>query len=72
MMYLVFLVVSLVPSSGGCLCGVSEGLAVCGRIGTRIAGGQEALVSEFPWAALLVILTGGAPLRCGGTLVTDR
>ena len=55
----------------GCLCGVSQS-SEPSHIETRIIGGQEADIHEFPWAALLVILTGGAPLRCGGTLINDR
>ena len=60
---------------GDCLCGVSQGsgLQACeADIDKRIAGGEEAGVNEFPWAALLEIKAGGTPLRCGGTLVNDR
>ena len=60
---------------GSCLCGVSQssGLSVCDdTIQNRIAVGKEAEVNEFPWAALLVILAGRTPLRCGGTLINDR
>jgi hypothetical protein len=58
-----------------CLCGVSQGsgLQACeADIDKRIAGGEEAGVNEFPWAALLEIKAGGTPLRCGGTLINDR
>ena len=62
-----------------CLCGVSSssGLGSCDSIfQVRIAGGEEAGINEFPWAALLEIKDGGAnnyrPLRCGGTLINDR
>ena len=41
---------------------------------TRVIGGEEALVNEFPWAALLIIRREGRRrrTRCGGTLVNDR
>ena len=61
-------------STEGCLCGVTQAssLSGCDFIDPRIAGGKEAEVHEFPWAALLEIRAGGSALRCGGTLVNDR
>ena len=62
-------------SVGDCFCGESQSsrLQVCdSNFETRIAGGEEADVNEFPWAALLEIKAGGTPLRCGGTLINDR
>ena len=59
------------PATPDCLCGVSQSSGHS-HIETRIIGGQEADVHEFPWAALLVIFKGGAPVRCGGTLINDR
>ena len=62
-------------SAANCVCGESQssGLQICdSKIKKRIAGGKEADVNEFPWAALLEITAGGTPLRCGGTLVNDR
>ena len=50
-----------------------SGLQACDSgIAKRVTGGEEAGVSDFPWAALLEIKAGGTPLRCGGTLVNDR
>ena len=56
-----------------CLCG-ERGFSQFGQIfGTRVIGGKEAEVNEFPWAALLSIqVRGKKPLRCGGSLVNDR
>ena len=66
-------------SEADCLCGVSHssGLSSCDKIfEVRIAGGEEAEINEFPWAALLEIRIKGVnidrPLRCGGTLINDR
>ena len=39
---------------------------------TRVAGGGEADVGEYPWAALLYINRNGQRFICGGTLVNDR
>jgi len=49
----------------------------CGKknssiLGTRVAGGGEADVGEYPWAALLKIYKNGQEYICGGTLVNDR
>ena len=37
-------------------------------------GGEEAEVSEFPWAALLLLRSSETNLtsRCGGSLISDR
>ena len=50
-----------------CLCGERKS-----KLNLKIAGGEEAEVSEFPWAALLVIRSGGRSRRCGGSLINDR
>jgi len=39
---------------------------------TKVVGGQEAKVNEFPWAALLYIKRGRDDFVCGGTLINDR
>ena len=39
---------------------------------TRVIGGQETEVNEFPWAALLFIKRGRNDFICGGTLINDR
>ena len=52
-----------------CVCG--ERLARSG-LSLKIAGGEEAGVNEFPWAALLVIKGKGRAKRCGGSLINDR
>jgi len=39
---------------------------------TRVVGGVEAEINEFPWAALLSIKKGLTIQRCGGTLINDR
>ena len=56
-----------------CLCGQRQ-VSPFGQIfGTRVVGGEEAGVGEFPWAALLSIKARGRkPVRCGGSLISDR
>ena len=51
-----------------------RGFSQFGQIfGTRVIGGKEAEVNEFPWPALLSTqVKGRKPLRCGGSLVNDR
>ena len=55
--------------SSTCVCGER---GASSKLDLKIAGGQEADVSEFPWAALLLITDGGKPRRCGGSLINDR
>ena len=54
--------------SGDCDCGVRK---YDSAIGFRIVGGKEAVVNEFPWAALLRIGKNGQ-FECGGSLINDR
>ena len=44
------------------------------NVQTLSVGGEEAEVSEFPWAALLVLRSSETNLtsRCGGSLISDR
>ena len=67
------------PLNPDCLCGISDssGLDICeSNLEVKIAGGKEADVNEFPWAALLEIRDDEDKddyvERCGGTLINDR
>ena len=54
----------------GCNCGVRKDDSI---LTTKISGGTEANVNEFPWAALLKIKKSGSePMRCGGTLINEK
>ena len=56
-----------------CMCGQRKNSKFGQFFGTRVVGGEEAEVNEFPWAALLSIRSKGKkPVRCGGSLVNDR
>ncbi|XP_055910512.1 transmembrane protease serine 9-like [Eupeodes corollae] len=46
----------------------------CGKSDAdRIANGEEANLSEYPWMALLIYSDGvKRSIQCGGTLITDR
>ncbi|CAL4073220.1 unnamed protein product, partial [Meganyctiphanes norvegica] len=50
--------------SGNCVCGVVN-------LVTRIVGGVETEVNEYPWQVALVS-KGGSSVNCGGTLINDR
>lgn len=52
-------------SRPGCKCGLAKRRPV-----TRIIGGQEAEVNEWPWQAGIV-LKGSSNLFCGGTVISD-
>ena len=56
-----------------CRCGERQ-LSQFGELfSTRVVGGMEAEVNEFPWAALLSIKARDTkPRRCGGSLINDR
>ena len=56
-----------IPSEETCDCGVRK----YATAGVRIIGGKEAVVNEFPWAALLQIGKNGQ-FECGGSLINDR
>ena len=58
-------------SDGGCNCGIRKDDSL---FTTRISGGEEAEINEFPWAALLEIKRNGRRNieRCGGTLINDK
>merc|ERR1719290_125250 len=49
---------------GDCKCGLA-------KRGTRIVGGEETQVNEYPWLVGLVSSGGRSPF-CGGTLINDR
>ena len=68
---LVFLVsvTSSINLSSDCVRGERRATS---KLDLKIAGGQDAGVNEFPWAALLLITDGGKPRRCGGSLINDR
>ena len=56
-----------------CRCGQRKYSTFGQFFGTRVVGGEEAEINEFPWAALLSIHSKGKkPVRCGGSLVNDR
>ena len=56
-----------------CTCGQRKYSKFGQFFGTRVVGGEEAEINEFPWAALLSIRNKGKkPVRCGGSLVNDR
>eukprot|EP00092_Neocalanus_flemingeri_P031312 GFUD01034008.1.p1 GENE.GFUD01034008.1~~GFUD01034008.1.p1 ORF type:complete len:384 (+),score=80.88 GFUD01034008.1:143-1294(+) len=70
--WLVVTVLSLTVStfsSPECLCGERRTRS---QLNLKIAGGEEAEVNEFPWAALLVIRGSGPSKRCGGSLINER
>ena len=53
-----------------CMCGERQAGEV---FVSRVVGGDEVGVNEFPWAALLAIETSGGEVeRCGGSLINDR
>merc|ERR1711983_248753 len=52
------------PSSGSCQCGVAQRA-------TRIVGGGETEVNEYPWQVGLVSAGSRTPW-CGGSLISDR
>jgi len=51
-------------ASGGCCCGLVNRA-------TRVVGGKQTEVSEYPWQAGLVS-PGGTRTFCGGSLINDR
>ena len=56
-----------------CRCGQRKLSTFAQIFGTRVVGGEEAEVNEFPWAALLYIHgSGKKAVRCGGSLINDR
>eukprot|EP00092_Neocalanus_flemingeri_P107358 GFUD01137800.1.p1 GENE.GFUD01137800.1~~GFUD01137800.1.p1 ORF type:complete len:395 (-),score=97.10 GFUD01137800.1:165-1349(-) len=56
-----------------CRCGERQFSNFEQLFSTRVIGGEEAGVNEFPWAALLSIQARGkVPERCGGSLINDR
>ena len=60
-------------TDSSCRCGQRQGSRFNDIFGTRVIGGEEADVNEFPWAALLSIQgKGSKPKQCGGSLVNDR
>ena len=60
-------------TDSSCRCGQRKYSSFQQFFGTRVVGGEEAEVNEFPWAALLSIQSKGKkPVRCGGSLVNDR
>ena len=64
------LVVTFTASSTQeCMCGERRRRS---NLNLKIAGGEEAEVNEFPWAALLVIRGSGRSRLCGGSLINDR
>ena len=68
-------VISGQPSlkDNSCNCGRRRSNLFDEHFATRIVGGGEAEVNEFPWAALLIIQgQTSKPVRCGGTLINDR
>ena len=64
-----FSVTSSINVSSDCVCGERGSTS---KLDLKIAGGKDAGVNEFPWAALLLIADGGKPRRCGGSLINDR
>ncbi|EDV94460.1 GH19618 [Drosophila grimshawi] len=45
----------------------------CGKkTNTKLSGGDETRIGEFPWLVLLKYETSGRPFLCGGSLITDR
>ncbi|XP_037076885.1 trypsin-1-like, partial [Pollicipes pollicipes] len=46
----------------------------CGRPNraTRIVGGMETEVNEYPWQAFVLVRANGASSGCGGTVINDR
>lgn len=52
-----------------------EGVELCGQApagagASRIVGGEEAGVGEYPWMARVEISLGGVGMACGGAIVT--
>merc|ERR1712180_314544 len=54
------------PPTGDCQCGIKGG-----SDSTRIVGGQETEVHEYPWQVGLVSRGGTTPW-CGGSLISER
>lgn len=46
------------------------GQAPAGAGASRIVGGEEAGVGEYPWMARVEISLGGVGMACGGAIVT--
>lgn len=51
-------------------CGNVCGQAPAGAGASRIVGGEEAGVGEYPWMARVEISLGGVGMACGGAIVT--
>jgi len=55
-------------SSGDCKCGIAQRSIRS----TRIVGGQEAEVNEWPWMAAVMILSETSNVFCGGSIISDE
>ena len=71
--FLVCLAATLALNDEPCYCGLAKRInfGQADEAGDRIIGGESTEVNEYPWQALITMLTPLGTKICGGSLISD-